>query len=321
MKVKILKQYSAPSKKPIRSIDISSDNKLLAVGQSLGKTDAPTLSLLDFKTGKVIETIEKTTDTSESVIKVFFHPQKNFLIYFIQTGAKFELRTYDIDNKEKKTLLKTSEVITHHTLSIDNKGKYLTAILTSKTLQIIDAENFKVIKELKLQIKMKPDYLAPICSKISHNGKLIAISGIEEGKIYIYETATLKIMKILELHSSLKNINQLEFDKDDKYLIGLIAVAKGMPIWNFKTGKRHLEDFYNEDRTSIVSINASPTLDIIATGYFTSSCVIFNLLKDEVIYRDREYHKGTISDIKFSQDGSFLISSGNDANIVVRQIK
>jgi len=314
-----IRRITAPANRPIYSIDTSSNSKLLAIGQQSGPNNSATLSMINIQNEDIVYIIEKTKNKTGSVYQVIFNPHKDELFYVLQRSSDFQLKVFNIDGKRSSKVLHEDDPSISTGLSLDSSGKYL-IISSDKIIKILETERYKASKTIPLQrirFDEANDAEFTISSTISPNAKYVAIGGVEEGHVLLYD---------LEDGSRLRTLNgpfgrasQIRFDRASKYIAAMDFYGHGIFMWEVSTGKRYLEDIFNEDMPLTYSIRFSYANHHFAAGLVNSYVILYDLISGEELLADK-FHEGRVTDICFSKDGKLLISAGEDNQICIRYL-
>lgn len=201
----------------ITSMDISTDNKYIAIGSK-----DFTFSVFELATGK-LRFISR--DHSKAVSQLFFDPSAAFLISASNDGTARVYRVVDFEQAKPNSLvLRYSAKINGAQLS-PAKGKFLLACDDSKVVEI----NVKgAVSATFLGHSARVG-----CLDVSHDNKFMA-SGSDDKTIRIWDYKSKQVRYVLEGHGW--NITSVHFSKDDRYLISSCNNGE-VKIWDLQTGK------------------------------------------------------------------------------------
>jgi WD40 repeat protein len=292
----------APGNRAIYSICTNSDSSVLAVGQSSGTNNTPTLSLLDLKTGNVIEVVEKTHNHSGSVYQQAFNPATNNLTYVLEESTGVTLREYDLSQDNKITLLE----LRGRTLGLDFDVSGENLIVADSNVPWL--KNRKPKAELK---KVEED--VPTAATISPNGRYMAYS--ESRKIVLYDPSNRAVL--LELDFPFAKMGWIAFNHDATLIAASDKFGRGLYVWSVETGDRYLPDIFNDNMPYICRLRFSTVANYLAVSLATSYVVVYDMGTGYDLFEDR-LHKGRVEDVCFTPDGRYLLSAGEDHHIFVR---
>ncbi|MES0491499.1 MAG: hypothetical protein ABUK01_16005 [Leptospirales bacterium] len=311
-------QKFCPGESPVLSVDCSPDSRLLAIGQIFGNDGSPTLSLWNLESGTLDFSIEESQDSENSVYKVIFNKNGNNLIYVLQYGEDFLLILYLLDKREKFIIKKAQyiEELLGHNFNLANELLIIPA--AENGLEFWSLEPPKMVENVKIQEKLIPIYSdAFIAPCFSPDGKYLALGGMKEGAIFIYDTENYKLIQ--ELNASFSFPGQILFDNHSRLVIAIDFWQKGVFVWDVKSGERYLEDDFDEHVLKVSCSAISPNNKYLAFGYNTGRIVLFDIGNGERLFSDK-LHDARTYNICFTPDGNNLISAGEDWQIIVRSM-
>jgi WD40 repeat protein len=312
-------QFKAPSDRAIYSISLDRSDGALAIGQQSAGHNSPTLSLMDISNGEITDVIERSTRQSESVYRVLFSPRKDLLAYVIQEGSAFRLAIYDRESRSKATIEEEGQPFLQNGLSIASDGRLL--VLGAETISLFDTQTMTEvgsIRSTQFETDLDDDPLFAPTASISPDGKLLALGGLKKNRLSIIDIQ--RQVEIRQLQGPFKATKQIAFDRKGELIAAVDSFARGLCLWDVRSGERVLSDLFNEDGASIYSCCFSPSMNQLAVGYVNSFVSLFDLPNGEELLSD-SIHKGRVHQVCFDSEGTKLISGGQDQRVVIRAIR
>lgn len=310
-----------PAESPIESIDVCCDNEHVAVAQCSSKRAEPTLSIVNITNGETVKVIEKTTDRNGSVWKVKYNKSCNKLVYLRQNIGEFELTVFDL-NTNHREILKTVEGSNElkgfifHPIS----GLLILPLLNGE-IEFWDLEKREIVGQVSLleniNLSLRTEQIK---LSYSNDGKILAVGNYLEKKVLLYETEKYKVIN--ELNIPFKTPGCLKFDNEDRVLFVLDFWQKGVFAWDISTNKRFAEEYLNDRKIKVRSMDISENNDYFVFGYNSASVNVFSFPESRRFYRDKEHEpRSRVNDIRFTPDGKKLISAGEDWQLIVRSME
>jgi WD40 repeat protein len=308
-----------PGESPIISADVSPDSKVLAVAQISGLDKCPTLSLSDLETGKTNRVIEKSVGGKNSVWKVKFDKTGSKLTYIFQYVGKFSLIMYDLIKNKRETIKEVERQLEFNGYAINPLDGTLVIPTKKNSLEFWELEAKRIANKVKLKESLNPVSIdASIIISFSPDGKYLAIGGMEDGNVFLYNTENYELIR--KLRAPFKFPRQVLFDNKSELIVAVDFWQKGVFIWDVQSGERYLEEAFDEHRLKVICSSVSPDSNYIALGYSTSRFVMFDLKTGDSLFRDK-LHEARIYDICITPDGKKLITAGEDWQVVVRSME
>jgi len=210
-----------------------------------------------------------------------------------------------------------------HNLLFTPDGHRIISISEDKTIRIWNADNGEMIKKFEGQIGDGPEGML-YSSAISPDGKLLAVAGYpvsSEDQNYIIIIDLDKGVQVSTAVGHVNVINSLAFSGNGAYLASG-ADDNTVRIWKMD-GAKILQTALIipvPSKVSCVSFNAK-TQDL-AVAHESKDILLFNLngLDKNVIKptpKVLKRHKGIIDKLLYSQDGSYLVSSSFENELVL----
>jgi len=317
------------TKSPVIALDISANGNLLAVAQKGNSNGDPNLTLWDLKSLEIQEIIESIPD--KYIDDVSFNRDGTILSYIIKNKIMF----YEIRKKKKSQNF--IELENAHHVKFSKHNDYL--IITGTYIEIWDTDKMKRIWSFEDYIGkgtteninqdiLKKYYKLPerIASSFYNNQPPVAeflsdsriiFTGINTSNFCIYEIASNHLLE--QFPGGVLQAEYMELDIHENYLFIISKIPDADLCWNFKTKNRWLPDLLNERFYSSACFNFHPSSKVFATGSKNGS-VSIRSLKDGKFLMNELLHNGAVNAVKFSPDGTKIISGGIDGAVIIIDI-
>lgn len=148
----------------------------------------------------------------------------------------------------------------------------------------------------------------------SNDGKLLA-SGSGDHTAIVWDTKTEE--QVFTIDSHRRTIYAVAFSKLQKDVLATSSSDGNLILWNVKT-KKMIKELTTGDTTSngIMSLDFSPTENLLAVAYMGGQVALWNT-KTLTLERHTHAHPyGFAMSVKFSPDGSKLVTTGGIDNSV-----
>lgn len=286
------------TQQPVLALSVSPDGQQIAVGQQGDYSGATNLSLWDIESLQLIVEIERAK--YESIETVCYSPDGKTLAYVID---KNKVSLYDVANQLKlERNLLTPQIIRF------SYAKHCNRLVTvGMVTEIWDTNSYE-------RIWLLPDYVAlpphkPAMSALTSDGTQIAVFGQGENQIFVYNIDQSELNQKIEDTPS--EVHRVGFSVDSRYLAAIGHLAKGIYVWDFQNGTKHLPKSFNSAAEGYWSFCFHPGNQYFAVGTLVGYVVVFRMNDGKVVVSHKA-HEGRIWDLSFTPDGKYLISGGDD---------
>jgi len=215
-------------------------------------------------------------------------------------------------------------------MEVENSAEYKGFIISpnneivmgiGNTVQFFDVEENKPIKLIVIDEPKTiiGDSHCFTSLAFSPNGNLLAIGGFNKGEVLLYDLQEERIIN--RLLANFDYPREIVFDPAGKYIFVLDYWTQGMFIWKQDTYIRHEDTLFNERWRGINCIDFDPKNPRnVVMGMNSSIVKVVDIEDPKEIFKD-EMHKGRVYNVSFTPDGKKLISSGEDGQIIVRNVE
>lgn len=155
-------------------------------------------------------------------------------------------------------------------------------------------------------IRSVASYPAPVLDVHFSEDETQMLSSSLEGTIKVHDLATMKRLKLFDIHEYGSAYNAV-YSKHDYYMF--TSQGKFLKMWEMETMKQVREFIGHNDQVSSISI--SPDNQTLLTSGWDSSLILWNI-GTGLIDRKLKGHKGAIHIAMFSPDGKYAYSAGAD---------
>lgn len=311
-------RHFCPAESPIETMACTSDSKKLIIGQVATDKNIPTLSIIDIESGKTVKIIEEADDFHNTVWKLVIDKNDEYIVYLKQVDSRYHIITYNIRTEEKKLLMETENDEKYEGFIIGPENEFVIGL--DNIINFFDLNTNELCKSIRLDAEKTiiGETHCYTSLAFSPDGHLMAVGGLREGEVLLYDLQTEQIIN--RFSANFEYPGRITFDPTGKYLFVLDYWTHGVFIWNLETYERYMDDYFNEKRNCITSIDFDPgNPQNVVMGMTTSIVKVVDFKKPRVLFRD-ELHKGRVYNVLFTPDGKRLISSGEDWHIVIRSV-
>lgn len=188
-------------------------------------------------------------------------------------------------------------------VDISSDGKLFSSVGVSKTIDIWNNETEKyVMTDIGHSASIT-------CSEFSPDNLTLATGGYDD-KVVVWDIASCKELRTLK-HKS--KVSDLSFDDSGNLLV---TVSNKVILWNVNEGTISKE--YDPGNSDCRSVDISPDATIIAVDKGLDIILLDANTLTEI--GTLSGHKKQINKLRFSSDGKFLFSAGDDKNIFIWDI-
>jgi WD40 repeat protein len=181
-------------------------------------------------------------------------------------------------------------------------------VTTGSDLNVIvwNAETGNIFRTLSGSLK------TPRVAAFSPSGDKVA-SGGDGNAVSLWDIKTASIISTFELKQGA--VRAVDISTDGT-LLAAAGTDRSVRIWDIESKKLLFDLKSHKDEVNVLKFN--PDGKLLASGGADKTLIIWNA-GDGTIIKSKE-SSGTIRDVAFSQDGSFIISCGDDSIIQVSSV-
>src|SRR3989339_315138 len=303
--IKILKGYGH-----IVSVAFNNDGSLLVSGQE------GLVRLYEIKTGKLIKELHMFKDHSSPVTDVDFSLDGKYLAASGIISSEDPMAVFNDCDSIKVWETNTGKLLQslaggmHNTyIKFSSDSKYLISAGEDTSSKLWDISTGKLLQEFENYTSGSID--------ISPDGKFLAVAVLKS--IHLWDINKNKLLRKFEIIdkvvSSFLSYNFVLFHPNGKYIIS--GDSEGtIRFWNINTGKSSINEINNLKQISSLSFSPDGKRLVAREGLYDDTFEQTKLwdveTKKLINILD---HKWIIAPIKFSLDGSYFLTAGNEVRI------
>ena len=272
-------------------IALSPDGKLLAT-----ESGASVVGVLEIETGKILYQIT-WADKGNVIAGSFSGDGKTLAL----TGAGSGIQLWDSV---------TGEVIRRFgpnggwAICYSPDGKSL-ASCGKRTIHLWDPETGKEIWHFEMP---QEGFFSAL--RFSHNGKLVAVGGVDRGGVLLLDAMSGKQVRQWQAHSF--GVQSLAFSPDDSTLATASRVGE-IRLWDAASGKQ-IRELPGHKRTTY-SLDFSPDGKLLASGGSDNRVRIWDVQTGKEM-APASGHQTMVDGVAYSPDGQVIASAGFDGTLL-----
>lgn len=155
---------------------------------------------------------------------------------------------------------------------------------------------------------------------ISLDGKFVA-SGSTDTSFVVWDSKSKEVYFQSNRHN--RTVYSVAFSKTNRNLLASSSSDGHIALWDISE-KKLIRDISLGDTTlsGILSMDFSPSADFLAVSYFNGDIAVFDIERNEILYKKNIFMGGFATSINYSDDGKQLaVTAGVDKNVVVIETK
>jgi WD40 repeat protein len=296
--------FSTPNTEVVLTLDVSPDGKAIAIGQQADYKSKMALSLWSLDNHHLIETLTE----QQACLAARFSPSgrliaysdadQNMVIHNLQSGA---------ESRETFRLPFTKWISFAW-----NRDRVISGGIRT---QVWDAERDTVIWTLPVRPLPAQRTITPPCCALSPDGVLVAASGVEVGRIVMYDVESGEIVGKVE--KTMDEARSMAFDPSGQ-LVAAVAVTGGVGVWDIESGEAMLPDLLNMRADYYWCVRFHPDGKHIAFGLWSGFVEVIRINDGEyAINQDAPVHYGRVRDLAITRDGKRMFTAGDDGAILI----
>jgi WD40 repeat protein len=184
--------------------------------------------------------------------------------------------------------------------------------------QVWDAGEGRVVWTLPVEeLPSKRSIKPPACA-LSPEGDRVAASGVERGRIIVYDIATGNVVGAVE--GPMDAARSLAIDPSGRYLAA-VAENGGAGLWDLQSGELVLPELLNMRIPYYWCVRFHPDGEHVGFGLWSGLVNLIRIRDGHYALRqDAPVHKGIVQDIAFTRDGKKMCSGGDEGAVLIWEI-
>jgi WD40 repeat protein len=277
----------------INEIKVSPDGKSVAIGNTGNNA-----KLMDFKTGKVIQTFR---GHESIVISIDFSADGKYLATGSADGTA---KIWDTETGEMiRSFPEKTSNIPYFSIDFSPDGNYLATGSWDGRVRIWDIKNSTILVSINAH-----ENVSPYTVQFSHNG-LYVISGGLDKKLKLFEIDT--GLEIKEFIGHTDVVSAVRRHPDGIHILSGSWDGKAK-LWDLASGMQARRFLAHDAR--IQAVDFGPEGKYMVTGSDDNTAKLWDVEEGKLI-RTFTGHRGTVSSVNISPDGKFLITGSHDGTI------
>jgi WD40 repeat protein len=157
----------------------------------------------------------------------------------------------------------------------------------------------------------------PVCA-LSPDGERVAASGVEPGRIVLYDVAGGRVAGRVE--GTMNQARSMAWDPSGRYLAAVATTGRA-GVWDLRTGEPVLPALQDERADYYWCVRFHPDGGRVAFGLWSGFVQRVHLPDGGLdLGGEPPDHRGRVYDLAFTPDGRRLASGGDDGVVVIRDV-
>lgn len=299
----------------IKTLDISPDGNLLAIGQWVRENDTEKsyLNLLSLPEIEQQPPVEIFRASGEFVESARFTFEGNNLAYI--TNSKKLVYYHFQSQKNFETPPPSPGLACVIWMSCANNAPRL--VTSGLMVSVWDIEKLE-------SIWFYPDYMPfsgknPAIADLTPDGQIVAIAGTDTDRVLIFDIDRQELIKTLDLAPL--QARWAKYAPDLSYFAVLGSATRGIHIWNYESTQKHLPEVFDTAGEGFwCCLCFHPSSKYLAAGTLGGKIYLFRLDNGETVINCKA-HQGRVWDLSFTPDGKQLISGGSDGSLSILKLE
>jgi WD40 repeat protein len=184
--------------------------------------------------------------------------------------------------------------------------------------QVWDADLGATIFTLPVDALSEGGAIEPPCCALSPDGERVAASGVEAGRIIIYDLAGGEIVSRIE--GTMDSARSMAFDPSGRFLAAAAEFGGG-GLWDAETGEALLPELINMRADYYWCVRFHPDGDHVGFGLWTGFVEVIRIADGEfAVTQDAPIHHGRVNDLAFTRDGRRMVTGADDGIVLVWEL-
>ncbi|HEY6231415.1 MAG TPA: hypothetical protein VIW64_09125 [Pyrinomonadaceae bacterium] len=301
-------RFSTQNSEAVLSLDVHEEGKSLAVGQHDDYESKRVLSLWSLPELQLVTTlVESGQCLAARFVRggpwlAYSDHDQNMVLHDLNTG---------IGNREAFPLTFT---------------KWISAAWNSPRViaggtrtQVWDADSNAVIWTLPIEPLPEDAGITPPACAISADGLLVAASGVEPGRIVIYEISSGKVIKRIE--NTMDAARSVAFDPSGRF-VAAVAIRGGAGLWELEGGTARLPEMLDMRADYYWCVRFHPDGRRVALGLMSGFVEVIEIETGAYsVNLETAPHLGRVRDLAITRDGKQMFTGADDGAILIWELE
>lgn len=301
-------RLTTPNPQTVYSLDVSPDGRTLAVGQQADPATNLALSLWSVDERRQLATLVRD-ETAVPIVR--FAPGGGLLAY---TDAEQRLVLRDL-----RTGVDDREAFPLPFAQWMSFARERDRLLAGGTrTQVWDAEAGAVVWTLPVEPLPEDAGISPPCCAISPDGARVAASGVEPGRVVLYDVASGEVAGRLE--GTPGEARSMDWDPSGRFLAA-VGMDGRAGVWALDGGGPLLPALADPRANHHWCVRFHPDGARVALGLWSGFVRVLRLADGgQEKGSETPDHAGRVCDLAFSRDGTRLFSGGDDGVVLIHDL-
>lgn len=315
----------------ITALDIHEGVQLIAIGQQADTKGKVILSLFNADSLELVSIVETYNNNYIPAVafsrdgKILFYSRDDDMVLLFDT-VKLKGMDYFIDNEKNRKIISSTfddkiivSGIDLEVWNIDQREK-LWDLDNYKAYEICDTFDLSLgnvswdFKEYPVTI---PYIKEPLSACFFNKGQSILYCGDNKPSITRVNMQT--FVEETFINDGVIQSFNMKVDPSEDFLMVSGQIPNGDFIWDTQKKKRVLVNLYNEKFGHSPSFDFHPSKRILAVGSTVGYLSLVDMDNGNFLLSEK-IHQGSISQLKFYQGGSKIISGSIDGQVLVTEV-